>query len=510
MLNKIMSRPKTAAFLAGIAATAALPPYYQAWILFICFGLFGILLNKAASGKRAFAFGYWFGFGFFAAGLSWISNALALDIVSFGWLIPFALILSGAFFGLFTAFPALGAYYFRGYFARCITFGVFWALSEWIRSFLLTGFPWNLLGSVLAFDHRLLQPAAVFGTYGLSLAVVIAAMLPAAAFFAPKKRNALIGIVFSLAIVSTIGGYGYYRTNRLDNDALSDIAVRIVQPSIPQSLKWNYAELEKNFADYVEMSQSGGFAEKDIVIWGETASTFPVTLDRTHFYQMLPAVPDNGWLIAGSIDYYPDEDDRWLPVNAGLILRHGRGITDTYAKSHLVPFGEYIPFRKFLPDGLRPVTKVISDFRAGDGVKTFSPEGLPPFGLLICYEIIFPHQVADTKNRPQWLINLTNDGWYGRSSGPYQHLVTARLRAVEEGLTVVRAANSGISAVISRTGKVIKSLGLYERGNLDFTLPRELDTLTPYARQGNLYFFWLSLLLVAAATLLSVLMPENT
>jgi len=509
MRDKILSRPKTAAFAAGIAAVFALPPYHQAWLLFVCFGLLGVLLNNAVSGRRAFALGYWFGFGFFAAGLSWIANALALDIVSFGWLIPFALALGGAFFGLFVAFPALGAHYFRGYFSRCIAFGVFWALFEWIRSFLLTGFPWNLLGSVLAFDHRLLQPASVFGTYGLSLAVVIASMLPAAAFVAPKRRNAAAGIVSSFVILAAIAGYGYCRTKQLDDGALSDISIRIVQPSIPQSLKWNYAELEKNFADYVAMSQDEGFAGKNVVIWGETASTFPVALDRAHFYQMLPAVPDNGYLIAGSIDYFPDEDDRWLPVNAGLILRHGRGIAGTYAKSHLVPFGEYIPFRKFLPDGLRPVTKVISDFKAGDGVKTFSLEGLPPFGLLICYEIIFPRQVADAHNRPQWLINLTNDGWYGRSSGPYQHLVTARLRAVEEGLTVVRAANSGVSAVISRTGRVIKSLGLHERGNLDFTLPRQLDVSTPYAKRGNLYFFLLSLLLVASALLLSAVTTEN-
>lgn len=510
MPDKIMSHPKTAAVLAGIAATFALPPYHQVWILFISLGLLGFLLNKAGSGRQAFAFGYWFGFGFFAIGLSWIANALALDIVSFGWLIPLALAAGGAFFGLFTAFPALGAYYFRGYFARSIAFGVFWAFFEWIRSFLLTGFPWNLLGSVLAFDYRLLQPAAIFGTYGLSLAVVIAAMLPAAAFFPPKKKNAVIGIISSLGILSAISGYGYYRTNLLDNNTLSDISVRIVQPSIPQSLKWDYAELEKNFADYIDMSQADGFSNIKAVIWGETASTFPVALDRSHFYQMLPAVPDNGYLITGSIDYFPEDDDRWLPVNAGLILRHGKGIVNTYAKSHLVPFGEYIPLRRFLPDSLRPITKVIADFKAGDGVKTFQTEDLPPFGLLICYEIIFPHQVANQQNRPQWLINLTNDGWYGRSSGPYQHLVTARLRAVEEGLTVVRAANSGVSALISRTGKVIKSLELHERGNLDFYLPQQLDTLTLYARHGNLYFFLLSLLLVAAAFVLSRLMSENT
>lgn len=505
MLEKITLRPKLSVFLAGIVSTFALPPFFQFWLLFFCLGILGFLLNKAQSKKQAFIIGYCFGFGFFSAGLSWISHALALDLVHFGWLIPIALAAGGAFFGLFIAIPALIACFFLGYIARCIAFASCWAFFEWIRSFFLTGFPWNLLGSSLAFDHGLLQPAATIGSYGLSALTILIAMFPCYGLFAPQKRHAIIGFTSSLALIAALITYGQYRTAKLDDNTNSDISIRIVQPSIPQNLKWDFAELEKNFADYIELSQADGFEQKKIVIWGETASTFPVSMDRAHFYQMLPAVPQNGYLITGSIDYMLDNDDSWLPINAGLIFKHGSGIIDTYAKSHLVPFGEYIPFRHFLPKSLRPITKVISDFQAGEGVKTFAPEGLPPFGMLICYEIIFPHEVADNLNRPKWLINLTNDGWYGKTTGPYQHLASAQLRAVEEGLTIVRAANSGVSAIISRTGKILHTLELHQRGNLDAFLPEKLDTLTPYAKSGNLYFFIMTLLLIVSSLIISVI-----
>lgn len=505
MIKNITKYQKTIATISGIAATFAFPPYYQIWILFAAFGSLMWLLNKTESCRHTFALGYCFGFGFFAFGLSWIANALALDIKSFGWLIPISFVASGAFFGLFTALPAMLTAYFRGIWSKIIIFATFWAVFEWLRSFLLTGFPWNLLSSALTFDHQLLQLSALVGPYGFSLLLCIIFSLPAAAFTAPYRRNALISAFLCIFLSGTIYEWGVYRTANLDSNNFSDIKIRVVQPSIPQNLKWDFGEQEKNFADYIEMSQAKGFEDSDVIIWGETASTFPIAIDRAHFYQLLPSVPDNGYLIVGSIDYHQDENERWLPVNAGLILRHGKGIIDSYAKSHLVPFGEYIPLRKWLPDSLRPITKVITDFKSGNGLVTYTKDGLPPFGLLICYEIIFPHHVIDNNNRPQWLINLTNDGWYGTGAGPYQHLAAAQLRAVEEGITIVRAANSGISALISPTGKIIASLALHKRGNLDFYLPQKLSLPTPYSQYGNQCFGIICLAAFFVASLLSLL-----
>ncbi|MBP3545913.1 MAG: apolipoprotein N-acyltransferase [Alphaproteobacteria bacterium] len=497
-LKKITSYPKILLFLAGGISTFALPPYYHIWVLFFTFGLLNFFLQNTISYKQSFIFGYCFGFGFFSVGLSWLANALALDIVSFGWLIPIALGASGAFFGLFFGGPALISHYFKNVYSKIIIFAVSVAFFEWIRSFLLTGFPWNLLGSAFAFNHLWLQFASIFGTYGLSIFLIMIAMFPSTMLFIPYKKNAFIGIGLSLLIILTMFIFGFYRTTKIDNDNKSDISIRIVQPSIPQNLKWNKEDLEQNFADYIELSQANGFETADVVIWGETASTFPLALNSSRMYQVLPAIPDDGFLITGSIDYFPVGDD-WQPVNAGLVFQHGKGLIANYAKSHLVPFGEYIPFRRYLPESLRPITGFISDFKKGSGVQTFSTDKLPPFGLLICYEIIFPSEVVDKNNRPQWLINLTNDGWYGKSSGPYQHLVSAQLRAVEEGITIVRAANSGVSAIISRSGKILNQIGLHKRGNLDAFLPEELEIITPYSKHNNLYFFILSLLLVVFA-----------
>lgn len=501
---------KTISLLLGMLTTLAMPPCYQIWVLFIGFGCLIAMINVAVSAKQAFALGYWFGFGFFALGFSWIVNALSIDIKSFWWLMPTALLGAGLFFGIFAAIPAWGSYFFKGIMAKILGFASLWGGGEWVRSFLLTGFPWNLLGSSLAFDHQLLQMAAFIGTYGLSVLILIITMLPIAVLQHKKKLNQIAVTILMFVLIALVVICGKYRTNKLDDNELSDIKLRIVQPSIPQSLKWDFSELERNFADYIEMSQATGFFETDVVIWGETASTFPIALDREHFNQLLPAVPDDGFLITGSIDYVPDDNSHWLPVNAGMILRHGKGIIDMYAKSHLVPFGEYIPLRRFIPKKLKPVTKVIADFRAGSGVRTIHTDKLPPFGILICYEVIFPHQVVDLNDKPQWLINLTNDGWYGKSFGPYQHLVAAQLRAVEEGVTVVRAANSGISAMISRTGKIIDSIGLQKRGNLDVILPKNLNIDTPYSKYGNKLLVAVLLLFMILAIIFSIKYTENT
>ncbi|MBP5399743.1 MAG: apolipoprotein N-acyltransferase [Alphaproteobacteria bacterium] len=507
MLNikKISQYPKTLALVLGILATFALPPYYQICFLFISFGLFTVLLEKSENKLQAFLLGYCFGAGFFAIGFSWVANALALDIKSFGWLIPLALLGSGLFFGLFSGFAAFCSSFFKGLYAKIIALGAFWGISEWLRSFILTGFPWNLLGSIWTFDHTWLQTVSLFGTYGLSALSVIIFSLPAVFIVKPCKKNAVISLLTAMSILLCMEIFGLWNCQRHGEIKNSSLSIRVVQPSIPQSLKWDFAKLEANLYEYIAMSQEMGFEGKDVIIWGETASTFPLSIDHTHFEQTKLAVPPHGYLITGSVDYFSDSDDRWIPINAAHIIEQDKGIINSYIKSHLVPFGEYIPFRKFLPQQLRPITKVITDFKAGDGAKTFFVSNLPPLGLLICYEIIFPHQIIDQNNRPEWIINMTNDGWYGLSAGPYQHLATAQLRAAEEGITIVRAANSGISALISQTGKIIKSAPLHSKQNLDFYLPQNLSYKTIYSKYGNYTFFAFVFLLSLIALLASIL-----
>lgn len=442
-----------------------------------------MLVNSAENAKKAFAYGYWFGFAYFACNLSWIGNALLIDATHLGWLYPITLLAAGSFFGLFTAFPAILSFYFKNLYSRYFAFSAFWVIFEWIRSFIFTGFPWNLLGSVLAFNDIAVQPAALIGTYGLSLLVLMPAMAPALYFHYRTPRSLTVSVLIILAVPAFICTYGYWHFKPYEKPQ-SGIIVRLVQPSIPQEMKWNKHALEQNFNRYLKLSQTPGLENVDFVIWGETATPFPLDFEPRYLNEITLAVPEKGYLITGLVRYEFAGGD-YRPVNSMFAINKQGDIAGFYDKAHLVPFGEYIPFRRFLPDWITPVTNTIADFLPGEGHKVIRLKDYPGFGALICYEVIFPAQVVDKKSPPSWLINLTNDGWYGDSQGPYQHLVTARLRAAEEGRTMVRAANTGISAVISPYGQIIAAIPLNQTAVLDVRLPAPLYIDTFYGQFGN-------------------------
>lgn len=485
MLTKLLTYKKTLSFTAGAFSALALPPYYFFPILFATLGFLLWLLNKAPTPKKAFTLGYCFGFGFYACSLAWIGNALLIDAASFGWLYPIVFLSSGTFFGLFIAFPSLFSYYFKNIYAKYLIFTALWVIFEWLRSFLFTGFPWNLLGSVLAFSPQTLQLASLIGTYGLSLLVLMITMAPVLFMIKRNKASAAASAGIIMGLSALISVYGLLRLKSLPEEQSSEVTVRLVQPSIPQAMKWNEASLNENFTDYIRLSRSQPLDNIDFVIWGETASPFALDMEPGYLSLITEAIPDNGYLITGLVRYEFETAEKYQPLNSMFIINKSGEIADFYDKSHLVPFGEYIPLRQYLPQWVRPVAKTIADFKPGQGHKVFHLKDYPSFGALICYEIIFPAEVANKHNKPQFLINLTNDGWYGLSAGPYQHLVSARLRAVEEGITIIRAANSGISAVISKTGKIIASMPLNHKGILDVKLPKNLQITTPYGKSGN-------------------------
>lgn len=497
----VKAYPKMSALILGCLSVLALPPYYFLPILILSFGGLMFLSQNKLSYKNSFGLGYWFGFGHFALGLFWINHALMLDLPRLGWLIPVTIISSGGFFGLFCAFPLALAAYFRDYRARLLAFAVFWTLFEWIRSFIFTGFPWNLLGTVWAFSDYAIQAASVFGTYGLSMLTIIAAGSFGLLFISRTKKDIIFAVAVPLTIATFLLSFGFCRLNRYSDQEFSDIKIRIVQPSIPQQMKWQKEKLEQNLKTYVEMSKKDLSSDTDLVIWGETANPFILTMEPQYFDILEPAVPNKGFLLTGAVDYVYD-GEKWRPMNVMQTIKNRR-IVASYGKSHLVPFGEYIPFRQFLPQSLKPVTNVIADFMPGEGLTTIKLPEIPPFGILICYEIIFPAEVADTQNRPQWLITLTNDGWYGDSAGPRQHLVATRMRAVEEGLTIVRAANSGISALISKTGIILAQLPLNTSEILDIKLPKTLSVHTLYAQYHNLCPTILGLIILIISLIIS-------
>ena len=485
LIAKLVSYPKICAFVLGWISVYALPPFYIFPILFLSFsGLFLLLTKTADTPGKAWKLGYFFGFGHFAFGLSWIGNALLLDIATLGWLYPLCLLAGGAFFGLFTAVPLWLSFYFSSLTAKILAFAGFWGISEWLRSFILTGFPWNLLGSVFAFSDTMLQTASIWGTYGLSVITILISSFPALYLCTPQKKKLLPAIGVPILLFFILSGFGLLR---LQNASVQPgkTAIRIVQPSIPQKMKWDSKALEENLQKYIDLSRSPGLDKIDFVVWGETAVPFPLDIDTAHRRAVTRAIPDNGYLITGAVRYEESPDGRYIPYNSMFIIDKSGTISAGYDKSHLVPFGEYIPLRQYLPDWIRPVTNTIADFHPGSGPQNIKIGAHPQLNVTICYEIIFPHQIVNLQKKPSWMVNLTNDGWYGDSMGPYQHLTATRLRAVEEGITIIRAANSGISAAISPYGQIISEIPLNIPDFTDLYLPQTAYVFTFYNKYGN-------------------------
>ena len=504
-INKIFTFwPKTQALALGFLSVGILPPYYFFPLSLICFSGLYLLLYHNPKKSQSFGIGYWFGFGHFSLGLSWAANALLIDAETYGWLYPIAIAAAGLFFGLFIGLPAVLSNFFKSPWSKLFAFSGLWGLSEWLRSFILTGFPWNLLGSALTFDPRYFQTVSIYGTYGLSMILLLWSMLPGIWFLSAKKSKiCALGIFIILPLL--VCGYGYTRINRLSPQfATPGLTVRMVQPSIAQDKKWDMAALEENFAQHIELGAAEGLDKVDFVIWGETASPFPLDMDSRHREQILTSIPPHGYLITGLVRVQTTPYGQLLPYNSTLIINKQGEIEDYYDKSHLVPFGEYIPLRRFLPEWIKPITNTVANFEAGPGPRTLQIGSYPPFGVLICYEIIFPAEITNHKQRPEWLINLTNDAWYGDSAGPRQHLISARLRAVEEGLSIVRVANSGISAGIDPLGRIIGQIPLNEHQILDIQLPSKLSTNTFYGNYGNFVPIFLIMLNITLAIYISL------
>lgn len=489
---------KTSALLFGLLLVAALPPFYHTWAVFTAFcGVFA-LSQKQSSVKRLSAIGYWFGFGYFSAGFYWIGNALLIDAAKTGWLYPFVLLLGGGFFGLFTIFPFAVMKLSKNIFSKILLLAAGWYFSaEWLRSVFLTGFPWNPLGSILAFNPLWLQTLAWWGTYGLSMLIVIIATLPAVWLIKPNKRNILAPLC-SLLLISGLYIYGDFALVQWGKLNVGEqIRVRLVQPSIPQTMKWSRDAVENNFAQYVDLSRAEGLENIDFVVWGETASPFNLTYDLEHRLMAQEAVPPKGYLLAGILqDGYDTNTGDYLLYNSLAAMDYFGQIHDIYSKNHLVPFGEYIPLRRYLPKWIKPLTNMIGQFGKGEKYQTLKLDGYAEFAPLICYEVIFSGQIVRKQNKPKWAVVLTNDGWYGISAGPYQHLVAAQMRAVEEGISIVRSANSGISAVINPYGIITSQIGLSERGYIDDTVKISMSHQTLFGEYGNKIPLIVAMLLV--------------
>jgi apolipoprotein N-acyltransferase len=502
------------ALCAGAASALAMAPF-NAWpILFLTFPVMVWLIDGAGAGgmrgiPAAAMAGWWFGLGYFVPGLYWIGYAFLVDAPTFAWLLPFAILGLPAYLALFTALGfALARLIWTSDAWRILALAASLTLSEWLRGHVLSGFPWNAFGYALTEPLALAQTASLIGLWGLTFLSVAIFASPAVLIDRVRGRPPWIAPASALVLLAAMAIYGGVRLASQPTRPVAGAKLRIMQPNLPQDARFNYAAKAEVMRKYLALSdrattpQSTGVRDVGILIWPESAFPFFLTREADAMAQIAELLPRGTVLITGAVrapELPPGERIR-RAYNSIYVIDHDGSVLSVYDKLHLVPFGEYLPFQDFMEKlGFVQLTKVSGGFIPGLRRKPMDVPGAPPMLPLICYEAVFPGDVAAGGDRPGWIVNLTNDGWFGISTGPYQHLQQARLRAVEQGLPLVRAANTGVSAVIDPVGRIVARLGLGVEGVLDATLPSAIPP-TVYARLGDVP----AAVIVAAAILLVI------
>lgn len=509
------------AFLAGAASILAFAPYDLFPILWVTVPIFVWLLDGASgSATRGRVFrlvpaaivGWWFGFGFFLAGLFWVGNSFLVEADVTPWLLalmPFAVVAFTACLALFWAVgAALARLLWSDGWARIFAFAASMTLAEWLRGTILTGFPWNAFGYALTAQPLTMQLASLFGIWGLTLLawLVFAAPVLFVGGLASERRSRFLALGTILVLLLGSIGFGAFRLQAASSSSVEGVRLRLVQPAIDQREKWRPGGAAAIMESYLTLSDSGSIplgrdGAPNLLVWPESAFPFILTESPDALAAIANLLPDDTALITGAARRERSVDPASPPIlyNSVYVIDDGGEIRDAYDKVHLVPFGEYLPFENALVAiGLKPLVDALGTYRPGPRLRTLALPGAPSFSPLICYEAIFSGSVVEPGNRPGWLVNVTNDAWFTVNGiwfdlpGPYQHLRQAQLRAVEEGLPLARAANTGISAIVDPYGRIVASLALGEAGVVDGPLPTALPP-TLFARFGGVTF-WLLLL----------------
>ena len=513
-------RRNVIAFTSGAASALALPPFSFFPVLFVTFPILILLIDGAlpVPGKGKFGAmrpaamtGWLFGFGYFLAGLWWIGSAFLVEAETFAWLIPFAVAAMPAGLALFwAAAAALARAFWPGGPARILVLAGAFSILEYLRANVLTGFPWNAPGYALAAHDITMQAASIVGLHGMTLFAFIVFSVPVLAFGPARDKGLAFGFAACAgALLAGITVFGLIRLAGADQAVHDNVMLRIVQPNIAQADKWKPELKSRHFNDLLALSDqrqspgTGGIGDITHLIWPETALPFLLSNARGEMSALAALLPPQSHLITGAFrtEPVPSHPLGRKVYNSIYVIGDDGTIIDAYDKLHLVPFGEYLPFQSlFDAIGLAPLTRQIGGFSAGQNRQNLRIGAAPPALPLICYEVAFPDLDGSSPARPGWLLNLTNDAWFGITPGPYQHFHQARLRAVEQGLPLVRAANTGISGIVDAYGRVRKILGLDQRGIVQGRLPVSLAS-TPFSRYGSRIF-----ILLVAISLIFALM----
>lgn len=506
-------RARGVTFASGALSVLALAPFFLWPILFITLPVLVWRLDavegaygdasiaprwkrwRQSGWARAGAAGWWFGFGYFVFGLFWMGEAFLVDAKTFAWLLPFAVTLMPAGLALFYGAAAALAWRLSiPGLTRVLLLAASLGAAEWLRGHVLTGLPWNVLGYAFTAPLPLMQTAGLIGIYGLTIWVVLVCAAPLV-LAAGRDGSAMRrwSLPVTLAAVPLLGGFTY-GTMMLSRPAPPDVPnarVRIVQPSVPQHEKWKPENQRRIFDQHLTLSRMNAAGETvgvngiTHIVWPEAAMPFFPLEQPQALTDIAQLLGTDATLITGALRRLPKRTAEAEPgvvrvfssfdyFNSLMIFGPGAsGAASVYDKIHLVPFGEYLPAQAALEAiGLQQLTRLRGGFSAGPEPRPLLSAGLlDRIGPLICYEAIFPAAVIQGTERPGVFINVTNDGWFGNTSGPRQHLHQTRVRAVEEGVPIIRAANNGISAVIGADGQVLASLGMNISGTLDSAVP---------------------------------------
>jgi apolipoprotein N-acyltransferase len=499
------------AVLAGALAALSMAPVGAFPVLFLSFPVLILLIDGARAARSrgarlraAFGAGWWFGFGYFLCSLWWIGSAFLVEASTFGWLLPVAVAGLPAGLAFFTGAGTALAYalWARGPY-RVLSFALGLMAAEYARSVLFTGFPWNLFGEALTQWLWLAQSASLVGVMGLTFVALVVFASPVALCEAHARGLTRVGpVMAALSLLLVMALFGAWRVETTPIKQVEGPRLRLIQPDIPQDERFRPASKDWIMERYETLSKKAtsqdrkSLADVTHLFWPESSFPFFLIYDPEALGRIARMLPAGTTLITGAVRPEISKSGGTRPdvYNSAYALNNKGEILATTDKFHLVPFGEYLPFQAALEAmGLQQITRMRGGFSAAAGPQLTRLSGLPPFVTLICYEIIFPRVIASLDSRPAWILNLTNDAWFGTTPGPYQHAHKAVIRAIEEGLPVVRVANNGISMVVGPTGRVEASLPLNARNALDFVLDQPLAA-TIYARFGDILLFLVALL----------------
>ena len=495
-------------FSAGAASVFAFAPFHFVPILLVSLPILAWQLDGVNSSetahwriqaKRAAAISWAFAAGFHGVGIHWIGHAFLVDTQRHAFLLPLPALFVLLVLPLFSVAACTLARLclWHGNFGRIAALAALLTLADWIRGHIFTGFPWNLWGNALGGALPWAQSASVLGVYGLCLAVLLTALIPAMLLRgddAPSRPGLrLWAAPMLLLLLAGVAWLWGAQRMQVQEEATESPAIRLVQPNFDQREKQRRDRRNEMADILLRLSffpDEENRSAPDLIIWPEVALLAHLeeeTVLRAHIAALMPT---GARLLTGSLRREM-QGGIWQRYNSLLVFNSRDELEAVYDKRHLVPFGEYIPYRqridtiaRALGMGLEIRALAALGFTAGTKTRLLSLGELPDVGALICYEVIFSGSILPEEGRPQWLVNISNDAWFGNSIGPWQHLDQARLRAIEEGLPLLRATNTGISAVIDSRGRITAMLAPNRRGILDVRLPPPAPP-TLFSRWGD-------------------------